>query len=180
MKSFSSRITLWLILSLVACQAHPDDLKYERNFFKGMQLGKTLNKPVFLHFTGYGVMGYDEFSEDFITDQSIQDLLNEHFITVLLYVDDKRQILEKDTMRLDNMEFLNGAKSQLEKAKTIGEINAALEIALFDQNIQPLYVIIDDQMNILIEPFGYTKKNAAFFKRTLQEGLKKYEMNTRK
>jgi hypothetical protein len=59
----------------------------------------------------------------------------------------------------------------------MGAINALLEADLFKRNTQPLYLITDSELNILVEPFGYTKQNKVLFLAKLNEGLKMFKNN---
>ena len=160
---------------LIACQANPDNLKYERNYLKGLEISAELNKPILIHFTGWGCVSYDEFKYDLITSREIQERLNNEFVTVQLYVDDRNEIQVIDTMNLHKIEFTEKGKERIRKAKTIGNINAVIETDLFESNSQPLYVIIDSKRNILIEPFGYTHRNRKYFLAKLDEGIRKFK-----
>ena len=41
----------------------------------------------------------------------------------------------------------------------------------FEQNSQPLYVILDPEGNVLVEPYYYMKKNKNDFLKKLDRGL---------
>lgn len=156
---------------ILSCKANPDNLKSERNFLKGIKLGKELNKPIFIHFTGHGVVGYNEFYNDLITSTEIQKKLNEEFVTIELYVDDSREIQIGDTLNLHKIDFSDEGRERIKKSKTIGNINIAIQLDWLNSISQPTYVIIDTERNILVEPFGYTKRNRNFFIAKLDEGL---------
>ena len=168
-------ILLTIGIGIIGCEANPDNLKAERNFLKGIELSKELNKPIFLHFTGYGCVGYNEFYNDLITSREIQEKLNEEFVTIELYVDDKRKIQIGDTLNLHKIEFSDEGVERIKKSKTIGNINAAIQIDWLKSNSQPTYLVLDTERNILVEPFGYTKRNRKYFLAKLDEGLKEFK-----
>ena len=82
---FFNKITILLVVLLVGCQPTPDELIYEQNYLKGLELSAKMNKPIFLHFTGFACMAYNEFEKDLITSKEILKTLNDEFITCLLY-----------------------------------------------------------------------------------------------
>lgn len=168
-------ILLTIGIGIIGCRANPDNLKTERNFLKGIELSKELNKPIFLHFTGYSCVGYNEFYNDLITSRKIQERLNKEFITIELYVDDKGEIEISDTLNLHKIKFSEDGIERIKKSKTIGNINAAIQIDWLKSNSQPTYLIIDAERNILVEPFGYTKRNRKYFLTKLDEGLKEFK-----
>lgn len=129
-------------------------------------------KPIFLHFTCYGCVGYNELYNDLITSREILNILNEEFVTIELYIDDNSRIHSNDTFNLHKVKFSQEGREKIKNAKTIGNINAVIEADWLKRNTQPLYLITDSELNILVEPFGYTKKNAVFFLAKLDEGLK--------
>ncbi len=167
---------LILILGLYNCNANPGNLKYAKNFLRGLEKSEELDKPIFLNFTGYGCIGYDEFMNDLVTSNKIQNILNSKFITIQLYVDDRKEIQKSDTLDLHKIHFSKEGQIALKKAKTVGEINSAIEIEFYKTNIQPYYVIMDAERNNLIEPFGYTHRNRELLISKLEKGLEEYEL----
>lgn len=168
-------IFLSLIISFFGCQANPDDLSYERNYLRGLALSAELEKPILIHFTGYGCVGYNEFIDDLTTSRRIHNILNANFVIVELYVDDRNEIQKNDTLNLHRIDFTKGGRERIKKARTIGQLNAAIEIDLFKSNAQPLYLITDSKGNILIEPFGYTGSDRKYFLEKLDEGLNEFK-----
>jgi len=168
-------IQISLLIFLFGCDANPKNFKFEAGLLKGIEKGRELNKPIFICFTGYACIGYDEFKYDFITSKQIQKKLNEDFVSVLLHVDDKKLIDKKDTINLEKELFRNHSAERIRKSKNIGNINAAIEIELFHQNSQPLYVILNPEKEVLIEPFGYSRRDRKLFLTKLEEGLDKFK-----
>lgn len=151
------------LLFFIGCSANPKDIKYVDNLPKGIELSKQSGKPIFLHFTCYGCMGYNEFQQDLIKSQAIQDKLNNEFVTVLLFVDDQKPLVPNDTLSLKNLGFSPEDFKKFTTAKTKGGLNASIEVTLIDSFNQPQYLIMDADLNILVQPFGYTGKNKKLF-----------------
>jgi thiol:disulfide interchange protein DsbD len=168
---------IWFIIVIGAlgCKAKQDDLDAKTNLVEGIEWSKALDRPIFLHFTGYGSVGYNEFYNDFIPSSDVKKILNEAFVTIELHVDDRRAIQTSDTLNLFKFKFSDEGKERISKAKTIGDINAAIEIDWLKTNTQPLYLVVDSALNILVEPFGYTQHNRQFFLSKLDEGLNTYK-----
>lgn len=162
-----------IFLLFYACSANPKDLKFINNLPEGISQSKQSGKPIFLHFTCYGCMGYNEFQRDLITSQVIQDKLNNEFVTLLLHVDDQAPLISGDTLSLKSLGFSQEDFKKITSSKTKGELNAVLEMLLIDSISQPQYVVFDADLNILVQPFGYTGKNRKLFADKLSKGLYK-------
>ena len=128
-----------------------------------------------MQFTCYGCIGYNEFYNDLITWRKIQEKLNEEFVTIELNVDDSQEIQISDTSDLHKIELSDDALERIMKSNTIGNVNTAIQIDWLKSNSQPLYLIIDAKQNILVEPFGYTKKNREYFLAKLDKGLQEFK-----
>ncbi|CAN5832542.1 hypothetical protein BH24BAC1_BH24BAC1_05820 [soil metagenome] len=90
--------------------------------------------------------------------------LQENYVVVALYVDDKKELPEAEwyTSTYDN-----------KVKKTICKKNADLQITAVNNNAQPFYVLMDHTGRVLAEPYGYTL-NAQEFARFLDRGVKAY------
>lgn len=166
-------IILIIIIGCLGCQTNSKNFNYEKNFLKGFQLSTKMDKPILIYFTCYGCIGYNEFENDLIASKEIKNKLNEEFITIQLYIDDNSAIQVSDTLNFHKMDFSKDGKFKIKKSRTIGNINAIIEMDLFKNNSQPLYVITDSKRNILVESFGYTKSDKKFFIKKLNEGAEK-------
>lgn len=164
-----------IVIGLIGCQANPNELNAERNILKGIQLSMELKKPIFLHFTCHGCVGYNEFYKDLITSRKILNKLNEEFVVIELYTDDNGKIHTNDTLNLHKIKVFQEGREKIKNAKTIGNINTIIEADWLKRYSQPLYLITDSELNILVEPFGYTQKNRVFFLAKLEEGLKEFK-----
>ena len=161
---------LIVLIMLYGCKANPDKLMYRINIFEALELGKTQNKPILIHFTWHGA-SYNEFYNDLLVSKKIQEVLNNEYITLQLYVDDKTKLELRDTLGISNIIKSEKSKLRIGKSKTIGNINNALEMDLINSNTQPQYVIVNSDLELLTKHFGYTSGDKRYFIKKLKEGL---------
>lgn len=162
------------VFLLIGCKANPDHLKFETNYLNALDLSAKTNKPIFVNFTGH-TLGYDVFFNDFCTSHQIQDLLNEEYITLLLYTDDVNGLNALDTIGLGaHFKYLKGQEI-LKKANTVGQVNLSIEVGRFNANFQPYYLVLNSDEELLIEPFGYTR-DRDFFINQLKKGLEVHRL----
>lgn len=116
------------------------------NYEEGMQAAKLQNKPVLLDFTGYGCVNCREMETSVWSDPEIANIINNDFILISLYVDDKTPLNEKITIKENTKETV---------LRTIGDKWSYLQRYKFGVNAQPYYVILDEKGNILGKPHHY-------------------------
>jgi thiol:disulfide interchange protein DsbD len=116
------------------------------NYEEGMQAAKLQNKPVLLDFTGYGCVNCREMETSVWSDPEIANIINNDFILISLYVDDKTPLNEKITIKENTKETI---------LRTIGDKWSYLQRYKFGVNAQPYYVILDEKGNILGKPHHY-------------------------
>ena len=87
------------------------------------------------------------------SDSRILKKLSENFILVALYVDDKT-ILPQDQW------YKSSYDGKIKK--TIGKQNSDLQITKFNNNAQPLYIIMNADGELLTEPIAYNLDISSF------------------
>ena len=85
-----------------------------------------------LDFTGHGCVNCRDIESRVWPDERVRDYLNNKYVLVSLYVDDKTQLPEKI-----------GISLAIQKLKDNGKQNADFQITRFNNNAQPFYVVID-------------------------------------
>lgn len=173
-------LALLMVVALLGCKANPDDLKFDNNLLRGLKIAEEVNKPLFVHFTGFGSGGPNEFQDHLLTSQKILDKLNYEFVTIQLYVDDGTKLHKRDIKGLYQIEFSKEGKKRLRKMRNVGNLNTAFQIELTQSNTQPMYLILDKDMKVIGEPFGYMKNNKRSFLSKLNEGLRLYNESNKK
>lgn len=121
----------------------PHGLKGYFDYEQGMACAKEKGLPVLLDFKGHACSNCKEMEAKVWSYPDVLRRLNENFIIIALYTDDRTKLPEDEwiTSNVDG------------KVKnTIGKINADREIEMFGTNSQPLYVITGYDGIALNEP----------------------------
>jgi len=135
----------------------PSDCPNGFDCFKDLQAGiaqaKSESKPILLDFTGYACVNCRKMEEQVWSDPSVFKLIDEKFVLISLYVDDKKELPIDQKLEVDN--FSNGSR----QLNSIGNKWAYFQAKYFNNNSQPHYVILDPyQTKTLTSPVGYTPK----------------------
>ncbi len=121
-----------------------NDINCFKDYYEGIAYANEINKPVLLDFTGYGCVNCRK-TEDYIwKDHEIKKSLNDDFVLVSLYVDDRKKL--KETLLSASREV---------KLRNVGNKWADFQIVNFEQNSQPLYVPITADEQVITPPRGY-------------------------
>lgn len=139
---------------------HPRFNDYEA----GMAAAKAEGKPVMVDFTGFGCVNCRKMEAAVWTDANVADMLNDKYVLISLYVDDKTPLAEPMTVTE------NGQKRTL---RTVGDKWSYLQRVKFGANTQPFYVLIDDKGEPLAGSRSYDEDINEYMK-FLQSGLDKY------
>ena len=116
------------------------------NYEQAMAAAAAEGKPVMIDFTGFGCVNCRKMEAAVWTDPQVADKLNNDFVLVSLYVDDKTP-LDKPMEVVEN-----GKKRTL---RTIGDKWSYLQRNKFGANAQPFYVIIDAKGKPLAGSYSY-------------------------
>ena len=138
-----------------------------KDFDKGLQHAKEINKPILLDFTGWACVNCRRVEENIWTDPVVFDLINNNYVLISLYVDDRKE-LEK-VNQLD-LKYKSG---KIKEIRTIGDKSATFQALNFKSASQPYYVLLDPNLKILNSPIQYTTKNV--YQAWLEEGLKAFK-----
>lgn len=140
---------------------HPVSYDYE----EGMRIAKEQGKPVLLDFTGHGCVNCREMEASVWTDDRVINILQDKYVLISLYVDDKTQLPEVMTVE---------EQGQQKKLRTIGDKWSYLQRVKFGANAQPFYVPVDNDGNPLNGSYGH-KKSVDEYLKFLNDGLKNYK-----
>ena len=133
----------------------PHELDGFFDYKDALAYAKKVNKPVFIDFTGHGCVNCREMEARVWPDPEVLKRLENDFVIVALYVDDKTELPESQwyTSKYDN-----------KVKKTIGAQNGDLQIVKYNNNAQPHYCIVDHEGNLLVPPKNYDLNPASFAK----------------
>lgn len=146
----------------------PLGLKAYKSWEKGLEIAKQENKPIMLDFTGWACVNCRKMEEQVWSDPAVYETLNNNYILVSLYVDDRKELSEQEQF---NYVRANGS---IKKIKTIGDKWATFQTVNFQNNSQPFYVLMDTDLNLLNSPIGYTS-DAKEYLAWLKQGLQKLD-----
>ncbi|MDZ4679961.1 MAG: thioredoxin family protein, partial [Saprospiraceae bacterium] len=121
------------------------------DYYEGMAYAKEVNRPVLLDFTGYGCVNCRKTEEHIWVETDVWNKLAKDFVLISLYVDDRKPLPE-----------ILISKLQQTKIRNVGNKWADFQIVNFEQNSQPLYVMMSPDERVLAAPRGY------------QEGVESY------
>ena len=147
---------------LIKTEVEPQFNDYD----EGMAYAKQIDKPAFIDFTGYGCVNCRKMEAAVWTDKEVAKELNENFVLIQLFVDDKTPLKErvKVTDERGNTRIL----------RTVGDKWSFLQSNKFGANAQPFYVIVNSEGIPLDGSYGYDEDIDQFLK-YLNDGKSKFK-----
>ena len=124
-----------------------------KDFDSGLSYAKSQNKPILLDFTGWACVNCRRIEENVWTDPEVYSLIDDNFVLISLYVDDRKELDVKDFITL---KYKSGKEKII---KTVGEKGATFQAINFKSASQPYYVLLDNNLRILNKPIQYTSKD---------------------
>ena len=88
------------------------------------------------------------------SDREIHNIINENYILISLYVDD-RLLLPEAQQGVVEINYSDGSVKH-KRNKTIGDKWAVFETLRFKQQAQPYYFLLTPEGELLNNPVGYT------------------------
>lgn len=106
-----------------------------------LALAKKEQKNILIDFTGWACVNCRKMEENVWSKPEVAAYINEHFVLVSLYVDDKAKLpIEQRTREM----------------QSVGDKWAKFQSANFKQVTQPLYVVLTPGEQLVNAPVGYT------------------------
>ena len=135
------------------------------DFDAGMEYARRNGKPVMLDFTGYGCVNCRKMELAVWTDQKVSKLIQDDYVLITLYVDNKTPLPE-------NIKVVENGKERT--LRTLGDKWSYLQRVKFGANAQPFYVLIDNEGNPLNKSYSFDEDVAKYVD-FLETGLKNYK-----
>jgi len=105
--------------------------------------------------------------EDYVwSDKIILSILKNEVVLISLYVDDKKELAEKDKYV---------SKETGKKIKTIGNKWSDFQITKYKANAQPYYLILDTDGNTISEEPASYDPDIDLYETWLREGISKFK-----
>ena len=135
------------------------------DFDAGMEYARQQGKPVMVDFTGYGCVNCRKMELAVWTDQKVSQMLNDDYVLITLFVDDKTKLPEP--IKITE----NGTERTL---RTVGDKWSYLQRSKFGANAQPFYVLLDNEGMPLNKSYSYDEDIQKYVE-FLGPGLKNYK-----
>ena len=142
-------------------EVHPKFKDYEL----GMEYARQQGKPVMVDFTGYGCVNCRKMEGKVWTDPKVRDIINDDYVLISLYVDEKEPLPEPVKI------VENGKERTL---RTVGDKWSYLQRVKFGANAQPFYVLLDNEGKPLNKSYAYDEDIAKYLD-FLKKGLDNYK-----
>ncbi|MCL6523312.1 MAG: thioredoxin family protein [Thermoflavifilum sp.] len=124
------------------------------DYDEALQAAQQQHKPIMVDFTGWSCVNCRKMENAVWTNPEVKQMINEHFILLSLYVDDR-------TPLPDSLQYTSSVDGT--RIRTLGQKNADFEASRFNRNAQPYYVFLDPQGQPLTEEgYGYDPDPAHF------------------
>jgi thiol:disulfide interchange protein DsbD len=130
---------------------------------EGVAYAKEKNMPILLDFTGHGCVNCRKTEEHIWVKDMVKNKLEQDFVLISLYVDERKP-LEEQLFSIP----------QQEKLRNVGNLWADFQIVNFEQNSQPLYVMISPDEQVLAAPRGF-EEGAQEYADFLECGLNTFQ-----
>lgn len=140
----------------------PLGLNAFKDFDEGVAEAKRTGKPIMIDFTGWACVNCRKMEEQVWSRDEIFKVINEDYVLISLYVDDRKNLDESD--RFNYQKPTGGVK----KIKTIGDKWATFQTVNFQNNSQPYYILMDANFNMLNNPIAYTPDSDEYLSWLLQ------------
>ncbi|MGN1259485.1 MAG: protein-disulfide reductase DsbD family protein, partial [Alloprevotella sp.] len=143
----------------------PPKVNTFRDYEEGMAYARSTGKPVFLDFTGHGCVNCRKMEAAVWEDDRVSRFMNEDYVVISLYVDEKASLPETITVSENGKE---------RKLRTVGDRWSYLQMSKFGAQTQPFYVLLDNEGKPLNQSYSYDEDVDKFIS-FLEKGLKEYK-----
>jgi len=116
-----------------------------RDMADAIEYSKKIKKPIMIDFTGHACANCRKVEERVWSDPKIKELLMNDVVLVSLYVDERTELPAEEQVYSETLG---------RKLKTVGNKWTAFEIEKYQNNAQPYYIIVDEDLNNYNEPMG--------------------------
>ena len=138
-----------------------------KDFEAGRLQAKLENKPILLDFTGWACVNCRKMEEHVWSDPEVFRLLNEEFILISLYVDDRKSLPEDEKFRF---RFDSGRVKSIDE---VGEKWGTFQTINFNAASQPYYVMLSPDLYVLNSSIQNTDRTT--YENWLKEGIRNFQ-----
>jgi thiol:disulfide interchange protein DsbD len=138
----------------VNCEKGVDPLK--NDYEAALVLAKKENKPILVDFTGWACVNCRRMEEKVWTDPEVKNLMQNDFIVVSLYVDERKNLPAVEQT------IFTTRDGQQKQITTVGDKWATFQSENFNAVSQPQYAIISPGEKVLTKTKYYTPNPKEF------------------
>ena len=121
----------------------PEELIGYNNYDQAIDCSKKTGKPLAIYFTATKCGHCDKFETEFLNSHEISKIINEDFVFVALFVDDKTELPKGD--QFEDTDNVSGYKR---KIRNIGHLNCTL-LPKFMHSSQPALFITNKEDSVI-------------------------------
>jgi thiol:disulfide interchange protein DsbD len=121
----------------------------------GMEYARRTGKPALLDFTGYGCVNCRKMELAVWTDPQVSGIINNDYVLISLYVDDKRALPQPLKVMDSGREIT---------LKSVGDKWSYLQRVKFGANAQPFYILLDNNGYPLNKSYSYDENIPGYIK----------------
>ncbi|MBM3922673.1 MAG: DUF255 domain-containing protein [Sphingomonadales bacterium] len=140
------------------------------DYARAIQLSREQNKPILIDFTGWACVNCRRMEEKVWTDARVRRLMQEEFVVLSLYVDERTRLPLPEQQRVT---MPDGSQRNL---VTVGDKWSNFQINYFGATSQPQYAMINTDQRMLARTKFYTP-DASEFVAWLECGLAAFRKN---
>ena len=126
-----------------------------KDYEEGMRYAELMNKPVVVDFSGHGCVNCRKMEATVWTHPRVKELLNNDYVLITLYVDDKTALDEP---------FEVEENGRVRRIRTVGDKWSYLQRVKFGANAQPYYVMLDPQGIPINSSYSFDEKPENFIR----------------
>lgn len=135
------------------------------DYDEALAYARKVNKPLMIDFTGHACVNCRKMEADVWPDPQVKRVINEDYVLVQLYVDDKTDLSPEEQATTPSGKAI----------RTIGKKWSYLQTSKFEANSQPFYVLLDPRSEQpLVQPQGANYVVAEYLD-YLNSGLNAYK-----
>jgi thiol:disulfide interchange protein len=134
------------------------------DYDKGLAYAKEVGKPVLIDFTGRVCTNCRNMEEHVWVDPEILSILKNDVVLVSLYGDEQIELPESE-------QFISKVTGK--KVTTVGKKWSDFQVARYNENARPFYVLMGHDEKDLNKPVGYTP-DIEEYKAWLKDGISKF------
>lgn len=142
----------------------PHGLKGYYDYEQALACAREQNKPLFIDFTGHGCVNCREMEANVWSDPEVLRRLQEDYVVVALYVDEKTELPQEDW-------YISAYDNKVKKS--IGKQNLDFMVQRLNANAQPYYTLISPDEELLTSPHAYDLSVQSFVN-FLDEGKERF------